>query len=84
MIDNDFLRALSAKAADLLPMANEAKAKAERELFELLQGALKPLNLVSRDEFQAQTQLLTRAEARLAELERRLAELEQRGSDPDA
>jgi BMFP domain-containing protein YqiC len=84
MIDNDFLRTLSAKAADLLPMANEARLKAEHELFELLQGALKPLNLVSRDEFLAQTQLLARAEARLAELERRLGELEQHKTTPDA
>jgi hypothetical protein len=84
MIDNDFLRTLSAKAADLLPLANEARLKAEHQLFELLQGALKPLNLVSRDEFLAQTQLLTRAEARLAELERRLGELEQQKANPDA
>jgi BMFP domain-containing protein YqiC len=78
MIDNDFLRTLSTKASELLPLANEARLKAEHELFDLLQGALKPLHLVSRDEFLAQTQLLARAETRLAELERRLSELEQR------
>jgi Uncharacterized protein conserved in bacteria len=84
MIDNDFLRKLSAKAADLMPLANEARLKAEHELFELLQGALKPLNLVSREEFLAQTQLLARAEARLSELEQRLQELEQRKRSADA
>ncbi|MDR0781326.1 MAG: accessory factor UbiK family protein [Pseudomonadales bacterium] len=76
MIDNDFLRTLSTKAATLLPLANEAKEKAERELFDLLHSALKPLNLVSRDEFLAQTQLLARAQTRLTELERRLEALE--------
>jgi BMFP domain-containing protein YqiC len=78
MIDNDFLRTLSAKAAALMPLASEARQKAERELLDLLQGALKPLNLVPRDEFLAQSQALARAEARLVELERRLRELEER------
>ena len=83
MIDNDFLQRLSAKAAGLLPMASDARAKAEHELFELLQGALKPLNLVSRDEFLAQTQLLARAEARLATLEQRLEEIERSKVGPN-
>ncbi|HWK54140.1 MAG TPA: accessory factor UbiK family protein [Hyphomicrobiales bacterium] len=76
MIDNDFLRSLSTKAAALFPAASEAREKIEQELFTLLKSALGPLNLLSRDEFETQMQVLTQAEARISELERRVAELE--------
>lgn len=76
MIDNDFLHNLSAKAAALFPAASEARDRIERELFTLLKSALGPLNLLSREEFETQMQVLTQAEARIDALERRVAELE--------
>ena len=76
MIDNEFLKSLSAKAAALLPAAGAAREQAEQELFKLLQSALAPLNLVSREEFQAQLKVLEQAQAQISELEARLQALE--------
>lgn len=50
--------------------------QAQQQMKEGLQAQLSHLNLVSRDEFDAQTALLAKAQARLAELEARLNELE--------
>lgn len=50
----------------------------------VLLAALERLDVVSRDEFDAQTELLRRAHARLAAIEARLAAYEQvHGPDPD-
>ena len=76
MIDNEFLRSLSAKAATILPAAGAAREKAEQELFSLLKSALAPLNLVSREEFLAQLEVLKQAQQKIAELEQRLEGLE--------
>ena len=42
----------------------------------VLRASLTKLDLVSRDEFDAQTRVLERTRARLEELERRVAEME--------
>jgi BMFP domain-containing protein YqiC len=46
----------------------------------VLRGGLSKLDLVTRDEFDAQTRVLERTRARLEELEARLASLEGAGS----
>jgi BMFP domain-containing protein YqiC len=46
----------------------------------VLRASLTKLDLVSRDEFDAQTRVLERTRARLEELERRVAEMERGGS----
>lgn len=46
----------------------------------VLRSSLTKLDLVSRDEFDAQVRVLERTRARLEELERRVAEMEGRGS----
>ena len=45
-----------------------------------LGGVFQRLDLVTREEFDVQREVLARARARLAELEQRLAELEQKHS----
>jgi hypothetical protein len=85
MLDNEFLRKLSARAAALFPAA-EAKGKElflEQDLYRLLQSSLAKLNLVTREEFAAQMQVLERTRAEIAALEQQLAELEQRLRDAD-
>jgi ubiquinone biosynthesis accessory factor UbiK len=49
----------------------------------VLRGSLAKLDLVSRDEFDAQMRVLERTRARLEELERRVAEMEGGGGGRD-
>jgi BMFP domain-containing protein YqiC len=76
MLNTEFLHSLSQKAAALFPAAEAARSKLEAELYGLLQASLGKLHLVTREEFTAQTQVLARASARIAELEQRLDQLE--------
>ena len=78
MIDQDFLKGLSSKLADVMPAASQARQKVEAELYQLLQRSLSQLHIVSREEFQAQLQLLEQAQRRIAELEQKVEALEQR------
>ncbi len=50
----------------------------------VLRGSLARLDLVSRDEFDAQTKVLERTRARLEVLEKRMLELEGEGEQPPA
>ena len=70
--------------------AGAPAADLERNLKALLGQTFQRLELVTREEFDLQRELLTRARARLEQLEVRVAELEQRaagsqasGSQPD-
>jgi BMFP domain-containing protein YqiC len=51
----------------------------ERNLRALLQSGLQRLELVTREEFEIQAQVLLRSREKLEALERRVAELEERG-----
>jgi BMFP domain-containing protein YqiC len=76
MIDQEILKGLSSKLADLLPMASQARQKVEAEMQQLLQRSLSQLHIVSREEFQAQLQILQQAQLRIAELEQKVEALE--------
>lgn len=52
----------------------------EKNVKAMLASALTKLDLVSREEFEVQRELLNRSRERLEALEARLAELEKRGS----
>lgn len=58
--------------------ANSPIADMEKNLRVVLQSTLTRLNLVSREEFDVQTQVLARSREQIAALESRLAELESR------
>ncbi len=57
----------------------------ERNVKAMLSQGFSKLDLVTREEFDTQTQVLARTRARLEELEQRVAELEQKlATTPDA
>lgn len=74
MLDPKFLEDLSARISAAL--AATPAADFEKNLRALLISAFAKLDLVTREDFEVQKELLTRAQSRLAALEARLAELE--------
>lgn len=75
-MNEKFLSELSARLAELAA-ANPAQ-DLERNFRAMLSGALTRLDLVSREEYDVQLQVLVRAREKLAALEARVAELEGR------
>lgn len=76
MINKDFLQSLSARLADILPETGPVREEIQKQFYKLLQGSFSRLNLVTREEFEAQLKVLERTERQLAVLEAKLAELE--------
>jgi BMFP domain-containing protein YqiC len=75
-MNEKLLSELSARLA-AMAAANPAK-DLEKNFRGMLASAFARLDLVTREEYDVQTQVLARARAKLAELEARLAELEAR------
>lgn len=73
-----FLDDLQQRLAALLE--GTPAADLQRNLRALLTQQFAQLDLVTRDEFDAQLRVLTRTREKLLDLERRLAELEQSGA----
>jgi len=71
---------LSQELQDALPLIGNLLPK--RELQIALQSALSKLNLVTREEFDAQTAVLQRTRAKLEALEARCMEMEQKLEQP--
>ena len=79
MIDPKILDNLANRlAAALPPGIKEIKQDAEKNFRAILQGTLAKLNLVTREEFDVQTAVLNRANAKVQELEQHIGELETR------
>ena len=74
MANPRFFEELDQKMKDIL--ARSPAADLERNLRVLLQSAFGRLDLVTREEFDVQREVLARTRAKLQELEARLAELE--------
>jgi ubiquinone biosynthesis accessory factor UbiK len=66
---------LSQELQNVMPLITSLAPK--RELHIALQSALEKLNLVTREEFDAQSAVLQRTRAKLEALELRCAEMEQ-------
>ncbi|MFZ9149761.1 MAG: accessory factor UbiK family protein [Burkholderiales bacterium] len=64
-------------------MAQSPAADLERNLRAMLGAAFARLDLVSREEFDIQREVLARTRARLAELEKQVAALEAAASTPE-
>lgn len=77
MLNNEFLKDLSSRISRLVPMAAAVREDVEKSIHDVLQGAFSRLNLVTRDEFDAQSRVLKRAEETIAALEEKVAALEQ-------
>ncbi len=78
MPDNSFLRELSERIAQLLPAAENLGGEMRTKIEQTLQNALGELNVLTQEEFEAQSQSLQRAEQRITELETLVGELETR------
>ncbi|MEJ2383980.1 MAG: accessory factor UbiK family protein [Xanthomonadales bacterium] len=75
MIDLRTIDELTRKLADSLPPGlTQKKAELEAQFRTVLTGAFERMNLVGREEFEAQCERLEQARARIAELEKRLDE----------
>jgi len=76
MLNNEFLQDLSNQITRLLPMASEARDEVKKNVQQTLEGAFARLNLVTREEFEAQLKVLERAEQTIARLEEKIEALE--------
>ncbi|EKD73968.1 MAG: hypothetical protein ACD_45C00123G0002 [uncultured bacterium] len=73
----DFLPKLTKKLCDALPPSLQMMKKdMEKNFHVVLQSAFGKLNLVSREEFDAQTKVLARSRKRIETLEEKIKELE--------
>ncbi|MEQ1440148.1 accessory factor UbiK family protein [Fontimonas sp. SYSU GA230001] len=78
-MDTRQLEDLAAKLSRLLPPGlNGLRRELEDNFRAVLRANLEKWDLVSRERFDTQAELLARTQARLAAMERRLAELEQK------
>jgi len=77
MLDPKWFDDVVKKISDAMPPAlSNFKAETERNIKATLQAAFAKLDLVSREEFDIQTQLLAKARSQLTELEQRVTKLE--------
>ena len=77
MVDPKKLDDIAKKLSDAVPARlKTAKDEMSKQFKQVLQTQLGKLDLVSRDEFDTQTQVLLRTRQKLEELEKKLTELE--------
>jgi len=74
VLDNKLIDDISRKVSDMI--AGSPMADVEKNVRALLQSAFARLDLVTREEFDVQTQVLKRTREQLNLLEQRLAALE--------
>ncbi len=81
MIDPKKIEQIARQVHESMPKGiREFGEDVEKKIRQTLQSQLTRLDLVSREEFDVQTQVLLRTREKLALLEQRLSELEGRGS----
>jgi len=74
MLTSEVLNDLSNKIKDILK--NSPLSDADKNIHALIQGIFTKMELVSREEFDVQAQVLRNTREKLIQLEARLAELE--------
>ena len=74
MLNQKFIEEVSAKLKDLF--AQSPAADIEKNLRAVLQSVFAKLDLVTREEFDVQQEVLTRTREKLTQLEAKVAELE--------
>ena len=75
MFNNKFVEDLSARLSAILPLAGEVREELRTKIEQLLKSSFAGLDLLSREEFDAQRTALERAEKRITELGESLHEL---------
>ncbi len=76
MIDKNVIDELGRKISDMLPVGvGQLQADVEANIRALLQATLSKMNLVTREEFDVQTELLQRTREKLEQLEQELKTL---------
>ena len=77
MIDNETIDSITRKLTSVLPDSVKlVQQDIENNIRSVLEAALSKMNLVSREEFDVQSQLLSRTLEKLRELEQKVSELE--------
>lgn len=76
MINKQFFEDMTQQLTRLLPQAEAAGEEARKAMAAVLQKGFASLDLLTRDEFEAQSTALARAEERLAHLEQEVVRLE--------
>ena len=77
MLNNDYLRELSDRLSRLVPAADELRIEARTKIERTLKQSLADMGVLTKEEFDAQSRVLQRAEQRIVELERVISELEE-------
>ena len=78
MIDSNFLDDLANKLSKLIPAGvKDVQQDVERNIKSVLQSTFSKLDLVTREEFDAQVKVLARTREKLNAIEKRLAEFEE-------
>ena len=81
MLNTKFIDDLARQISEAIPAgAKDLQEDVQKNIHTLLQGALSRLDLVTREEFDAQSQVLARTREKLEQLEKFLTELEQKKS----
>ena len=78
MLDNSFLKDLSDRLVTLLPAAESLRDDVRNQIEQTLKKAFASLDLLTREEFDAQVQSLERSKQRVEELENLVTELEEK------
>lgn len=79
MIDNRFIDELSQKLSGMMPPgARELREDLERNIRAVLQSSFQKLELVTREEFEVQSEVLANTRAKLNKLEEQVKLLEAR------
>ena len=78
MLDNSFLKDLSDRLVTLLPAAESLRDDVRNKIEQTLKKAFSSLDLLTREEFDAQVQSLERSKQRIEELENLVTELEEK------
>ncbi|MDE0759681.1 MAG: accessory factor UbiK family protein [Pseudomonadales bacterium] len=78
MLDNSFLKDLSDRLVALLPAAESLRDDVRNQIEQTLKKTFASLDLLTREEFDAQVQSLERSKQRIEELENLVTELEEK------
>jgi len=79
MLNPKFIDDLARQISEAVPAGVKGmQADVQKNIHTLLQGTLAKLDLVTREEFDAQSQVLTRTREKLQQLEQLVLELEEK------